>query len=212
MSGFTVNEWHEVSRVEIMSARDPISLQASAHGRARFKADLAAAVAGSTTGIFTRDVEVTIVWYVSEQLRYGKHMVADIDNIVKPILDAVTGPDGLMIDDNQVQSLRVSWIDPYDPMVKFRLSIEALEQDEYLEREGLFFVEFSPERCFPMFGNLPPQAIPMFVQYLDELLRGQEELVASGMGGHAKRFLPVQRFFPRNRLGRFTVRPSTDFL
>jgi hypothetical protein len=54
------------------------------------------------------------------------------------------------IDDNQVQSLRVSWLDPGDPRVRFRLAFEAISPDEYRPREKLFLLEFSPERCFPI--------------------------------------------------------------
>ena len=213
MSDYVVSEWYDAVRVEIVSARDPLSLQASAARKASLKADLASAVAAGTTGIFTGDVEVTIEWFVSQQVRYGTHMVADLDNIVKPLLDAVTGPDGVMIDDNQVQSLRVSWLDPGIPRVRFRLAFEALSPDEYRPREGLFFVEFSPERCFPILVGKSPQAVRLFVRVVDELLQGRQKAVASGIPElDADYLLPVQRFFPRSRLGRFTVRPSADFL
>jgi hypothetical protein len=49
----------------------------------------------------------------------------------------------VMIDDNQVQSLRVSWLDPCGPRVRFRLTLEATSPDEYLSREELFFRGFS---------------------------------------------------------------------
>jgi hypothetical protein len=140
-------------------------------------------------------------------------MVADLDNIVKPLLDAVTGPDGVMIDDNQVQSLRVSWLDLSNPSVRFRLRLEALSSDEYHLREGLFFVEFSPERCFPVFAGTSPQVVRVYVHAVNAQLQSRQELVASGMEGRdADLLLPLQRFFPRSRLSRFIVRPSTDFL
>jgi len=212
MSDFVVNEWYDAARVEIVSARDPVSLQASAARKASLKADLAIAVAAGTTGVFTGDLEVIIEWFISPHVRYGTRMVADLDNIVKPLLDAVTGPDGVMFDDNQVQSLRVSWLDPYVPSVRFRLNFEAISQDGYFLREELFFVEFSPERCFPILGGQSPLAVCLIVHHVDEMLRRHHELVASGAAEHADLVLPIQRFFPRSRLGRFVVRPSTDFL
>jgi hypothetical protein len=213
MSDFTVSEFYDAGRVEIASARDPLSLQASPARRARLKADLAAAVAEGTAGVFTGDVEVTIEWYVSEKVRYGTHMVADLDNIVKPLLDAVTGPDGVMIDDNQVQSLRVSWLDPVGPNRKFLLNFQANSPDEYLHRGGLFFVEFSPERCFPIFAGTRSDIAGRMVQRVDEMLREHKHLMDTGIVSDvARALLPIQRFFPKSRLGRFTVRPSTDFL
>lgn len=212
MSDFVVSEYYDAASVKIVSTRDPLSLQASAARKASLKQDLAIAVAAATTGVFTGDVEVTIEWFVSPQVRYGTHMVADLDNIVKPLLDAVTGPDGVMIDDNQVQSLRVSWLDPSGPNMKFRLTLQALSPDEYLRREGLFFVEFSSERCFPVFWR-SPEVVGEIVQVVNMGLQLRQELLAAGKAAsNADLVLPVQRFFPRSRLGRFTVRPSADFL
>lgn len=91
MSDFVVSEYYDAASVKILSTRDPLSLQASAARKASLKADVATVVAAGTTGVFTGDVEVTIEWFVSQQIRYGTHMVADLDNIVKPLLDAVTG-------------------------------------------------------------------------------------------------------------------------
>jgi len=213
MLDFDVNEWLEVGRVEIVSARDPVSLQASGARRASLKADLGAAVAAATTGVFLGDVEVTIGWYVSAEVRYGTHMIADIDNIVKPLLDAVTGPDGVMIDDNQVQSLKINWESPHNSSVKFRLVLEAIMPGEYLSREGLFFVEFSPACCFPV---LLVEESDLFVRhavrYLSRVFETHQWLVDHDASSMARRILPIQRFFPRSRLGRYIVRPSSDFL
>jgi Holliday junction resolvase RusA-like endonuclease len=215
VSDFVVSEWYDygVGRVEVVSARDPISLQASAARKARLREDLATVVAVGTTSVFTGDVEVTIEWFISQQVRYGTHMVADLDNIVKPLLDAVTGPDGVMIDDNQVQSLRVSWLDPGHPRVRFRLTLEALSPDEYRPRGKLFFVEFSSGRCFPFLVGESHQAVGLIVHAMDEALQRRQELIVSGIAEQeADGLLPVHRFFPRSRLGRFVVRPSADFL
>jgi len=120
----------------------------------------------------------------------------------------------VMIDDNQVQSLRVSWLDPApgSPNMKFRLALQALSPDEYLRREGLFFVEFSPERCFPVFSS-SSETVGVVVQTVDVMLKFRQELLAAGeAASDADLVLPAQRFFPRSRLGRFDVRHSTDFL
>jgi hypothetical protein len=115
--------------------------------------------------------------------------------------------------DNQVQSLRVSWLDPNSPRLKFSLTLEALSPDEYRPRNRLFFVEFSPKRCLPIFIGESHQAVCVLVHNLDESLQKREKLIASGIPElEADSLLPVQRFFPRSRLGRFVVRPSADFL
>lgn len=52
--------------------------------------------------IFIREVGVQIEWKTSQNLRYETDKSYDIDNIIKPTLDAMCGIDGLFIDDCQV--------------------------------------------------------------------------------------------------------------
>jgi hypothetical protein len=126
VADFAVQEWYDAGRVEIRGAVDPISLQAAGERKAKFQESLSKAVAASTTGVYTGDVEVTIRWFISQKRRYGTHIVADLDNVIKPLLDAVAGPDGLMMDDNQVQSLQVTWLDPAGPDLRFDMSLQPL--------------------------------------------------------------------------------------
>jgi hypothetical protein len=39
---------------------------------------------------------------------------ADLDNYAKSILDGLKGPDGILLDDTQVQTLIISYIDNYE--------------------------------------------------------------------------------------------------
>lgn len=139
--------------VEIMGHVDPLSLQAAAQRKHALMSALASAVSDGTSICFTGDVEVTIIWYVSVKRRYGTHIIADIDNIAKPMIDAVTGPDCVLIDDNQVQSLRASWETPYIDAVKFKMTIEALTPDQTRTRHGIRFVDFGDHGCYPVFSS-----------------------------------------------------------
>jgi len=142
-AAFNVEEHYDAGRVDIRSMIDPISLQADPGRKDAFKDALSAAVTRATKGIYIHHVEVTLVWFIEEAERYQTHLVADLDNVMKPILDAVTGPGGILIDDNQVQSIRASWMTPGGLGAGFELSFDALTPDEYVEREGLTFVEFT---------------------------------------------------------------------
>jgi Holliday junction resolvase RusA-like endonuclease len=211
VNDFDVREWYDAGRVEIIGRIDPISLQAAADRKARFQDSLAKAVAAATTGVYTGDVEVTIRWFISQKRRYGTHIAADIDNVVKPLLDAVTGPDGVMIDDNQVQSLQVSWLDPAGPELRFEMLLQPLMRDDYVRRAGLTFARFSADRCWPIFGGAQPVA-DMLVKNVGDRLQAREKLLAAGVAEHdAEMLMPIQRFFPSARLTRFTVRPASDY-
>lgn len=72
---FSVTELYDQARVEIQSGADPVSLQSDRLRRAAFRSSLAAAISDGTTGVFTHDVEVTLVWFIEEARRYQTHMV-----------------------------------------------------------------------------------------------------------------------------------------
>ncbi|MEU2558525.1 RusA family crossover junction endodeoxyribonuclease [Streptomyces longispororuber] len=206
---FDVRESRECARVDIRGAVDPLSLQADPARKAGFKGALASAVRSGTTGIFTHDVEVTLVWFIEESRRYQTHLVADLDNVLKPILDAVTGVDGIMIDDNQVQSIRASWMTP-GPRTGFELEFKALSADDYTSREGLSFVEFDADRCY-----LVPQAEKAvqdsFVRAYRAALAAYRSMLDEGMAESvARSVLPAARPFPRARLGKFEVVHHAD--
>jgi len=45
------------------------------------------------------DVKVSIEWTLHEQDPYESDAAPDVDNILKPLLDVLCGPDGILIDD-----------------------------------------------------------------------------------------------------------------
>lgn len=61
--------------------------------------------------LLTSEVRITIILYLNERVRYETHQSADLDNYAKLICDAIKGPEGIIIDDVQIQYLSVSWID-----------------------------------------------------------------------------------------------------
>ncbi|MCQ4208339.1 RusA family crossover junction endodeoxyribonuclease [Streptomyces longispororuber] len=207
---FDVQEFRSHGRVDIRSTVDPISLQASPVRKAEFKAALGSAVQKATRGIFTHDVEVTLVWFLEESRRYQTHLVADLDNVLKPILDAVTGPVGIMIDDNQIQSIRASWMTP-GPPTGFELQFAALMGDDYQDREGLSFVEFSADRCYSLPQAEPSVQASLVRAYGAGLAEYRKMLDAGVSESEARMVLPIARPFPRARLGKFEVAHHTDF-
>lgn len=167
--------------IQIFAKVDPISLQATPARKRAFREALGAAVERGTKGVFTHDVEVTLVWYIEEERRYETHLVADLDNVMKPLLDALTGPQGVLIDDNQVQSIKSYWVTPGHVDVRFELRLESLNRDDYVSRHNLRFVEFSPRRCYLLHGSLNEDLARDVVHAFRVSLEGFRTLTVSAL-------------------------------
>lgn len=64
--------------------------------------------------LYSNEIHLAITLHVDVQTTLETDETADLDNYAKAILDALKGPSGIMIDDTQVQSLSIHWIDAYD--------------------------------------------------------------------------------------------------
>lgn len=63
--------------------------------------------------LYANEVSLEIALHVDVQTTLESDSAADLDNYAKAILDGLKGPGGIMVDDTQVQSLAISWIDGY---------------------------------------------------------------------------------------------------
>jgi hypothetical protein len=63
--------------------------------------------------IYSHEIHLDITLYLDVQAVLETSETADLDNYAKAILDGLKGPHGIMIDDTQVQSLVISWLDGY---------------------------------------------------------------------------------------------------
>ncbi|MGO2092323.1 MAG: RusA family crossover junction endodeoxyribonuclease [Microbacterium gubbeenense] len=171
---FIVESYQEAGRVIVRSSVSPVSLQANRVKVNGFKAALRDAIAAATDFVFVGDVEVTFTWFVSDADRYQRHTAADLDNVLKPMLDAATGPIGIMFDDNQVQSIRASWMPPGAPGVGIELEFLALIPDQVTRREGTAFVQFEASTCYMLPGEAHaqwPALVAQLRKYFDSRTR-----------------------------------------
>lgn len=210
---FTVTGYREMGRVVVSSPLSPISLQAKRVRVNELQSALRHAISVHTDFLMTHDVEVTLTMYVTEKDRYQTHTAADLDNVIKPLLDAATGPSGIMIDDNQVQSIRASWMTPGAIGVGFELEFESLMRDDTVTRAHTAFVEFSADRCYILPG-VHQEHWPALVGLYRSMLKARQERLDLGiMEDVANNVLPNTRPFPRQRLRHhdFPVIPHTEF-
>ncbi|WP_404361384.1 RusA family crossover junction endodeoxyribonuclease [Methylotuvimicrobium sp. KM1] len=59
--------------------------------------------------LLTGELILNVAWLLPAKSRFETDAKADIDNCVKPIIDAFTGPDGFFIDDCQIRGLYICW-------------------------------------------------------------------------------------------------------
>lgn len=77
--------------------------------RAAIQADL------TNQWLYSHEIHLDITLHVDVQTTLETDETADLDNYAKAILDGLKGPNGIMIDDTQVQALSIHWIDAYGP-------------------------------------------------------------------------------------------------
>jgi hypothetical protein len=71
-----------------------------------------------------------------------------MDNIVKPILDALGGLKGLIVDDVLVDRVTVNWIDtPHDDHIEIEIQYPDLL---FVKKSELLFVKSDSGWCFPV--------------------------------------------------------------
>lgn len=94
--------------LEIVLFRKPISLQGSANGKHKWQSDIRQEIRlREPEGCYAHegDLAISIYYFTSERIP------GDIDNIVKPILDAMSRQ--VYIDDRQIVSLQVHKYEPH---------------------------------------------------------------------------------------------------
>jgi Holliday junction resolvase RusA-like endonuclease len=189
--------------VLIESPLPPVSLQSSSERRARLRDALRAQIAGCPF-LLTGEVKVWIEWQADELIRYETAESADVDNVIKPILDALSGPEGLLIDDSQVQSIGCHWQDQYSESERFSVEL-TFDPDAFCDRARLFFVEVAEKLCYPI-DMANPEAQRRAAYHVAWMYRTRDELLKAGATyEQARGVLPIQRSFHRQRVERFRI-------
>lgn len=193
--GDTIELWFDLA---------PVSVQSPGVIKANFKSAVREKLANPEY-LLCGDVSLNVEWLVSERSRYESDRTPDVDNILKPLIDALTGPAALLIDDNQIQHVSCSWIDSTENIERLRVEIRFFP-GEYLPKRGLVFVQFERGLCFPVPFYDPPEVRLLWTDAYKSALQARNRLEQLGIGPEgAKYVMPVQRVFHRTRLSAFTV-------
>lgn len=187
----------------------PVSLQAKSDTKATFKAEVQS-FTRTVDRLLTGDVKLSIEWFVSEQTRYETDRSPDVDNILKPLIDSLVGPNGVLIDDNQIQSVSCSWIDWHHENEQLRVELRFIP-DESLQKDGLIFVQFDNGICMPIANSAPLGARLSLLEAYSAILSARREADRNGLPYMwSSVLMPQQRVFHRTRIHDFPVYPEVE--
>ncbi|MEF3075798.1 hypothetical protein V2P20_12250 [Methylobacter sp. Wu1] len=145
MPDFDLN-YFEQGFVKFAVHTRPVSLQNDGGKRAAFKKELQEITCQSEY-IVTGTCWIAIDYYCQHIRREKNPGVYDIDNIIKPILDGLTGERGLIIDDVVVNRVVVNWIDtPHDDWFEVEIEYPDLL---FSRKADLVFLKSPSGWCFP---------------------------------------------------------------
>jgi Holliday junction resolvase RusA-like endonuclease len=182
----------------------PVSQQSRRTEKDAFAATIRAQV-GDCGFLLSGDVKVGIEWTLHEQDRYESDAAPDVDNILKPLLDALRGPQGVLIDDCQMQAVDCRWIDWTLREQRVEITVD-FEPDEWIPKNDLYFVHLGSSIYFPINMIGPAAANRILIDGVCRMWSAKEELLKLGADYYAaKRVMSVQRVFHRSRVTRFPV-------
>jgi hypothetical protein len=93
-----------INQFHIIAPFPPLSLQAEGDRKEEYQNELRK-VCPSVPSVFTGKLEFELRWFIGPEYFYEHGHRADIDNVVKATMDALSGKDGLWVDDTQVEKV-----------------------------------------------------------------------------------------------------------
>lgn len=161
--------------------------------------------------LLTGELILNVTWLLPAKSRFETDAKADIDNCIKPIIDAFTGPDGYFIDDCQIRGLYICWrhIESDNERLIFEFEFQA---DQYSPKKELAFVQLNGALCTPVNLNWPTAAKALWAgmlktneatKFILENLGAPYPAVAGFLGGNQP--------FHRTRVNGFNVMTLNDF-
>lgn len=177
------------------------SMQSRADARAMFDQRMAEQLARFRY-ILTGDLSIDVEWYGDWGERYDTGRSKDVDNVIKPLIDSLCGPDRIIIDDNQIHSVRISWIGDAAPGIKIGFSFPG--NDFFLPKGALALVHLYDHLYIPLSLDTPRNVRRLMLSSLANLARAYRQMISCGAtAAEARSLRPIQRLFHAARIGRF---------
>ncbi|NSL91152.1 RusA family crossover junction endodeoxyribonuclease [Chitinophaga sp. Mgbs1] len=92
---------------------------------------------------------IELTWFLQADDRQESDATGDLDNITKPVLDALSGLDGIMVDDTQIKSIYTRWLAKNSALPEQFLSINIrMLNDETISKDKVHFIQYHGPMCF----------------------------------------------------------------
>ncbi|MCH8326374.1 MAG: RusA family crossover junction endodeoxyribonuclease [Bacteroidetes bacterium] len=200
----------ENGEIKIIVHSEPVSQQSKTNKKKNFKIRMKHIISEAEYYL-SGDVHIDIQWYVHEQKHYESSSAYDVDNIIKPLIDALSGKEGILIDDNQVKAINCCWIDFLEyNKEKIEIIIKFIPY-EYIQKRTVYFVEFQNSLCLPVWNEDPPKIQKAFIETYEKSLNYRDDWSKKEKSYYVtKLIMPMQRVFHKSRLNGFIIRKLID--
>lgn len=197
-------------KLELVVSGSPVSVQSAKPVRDAYIQSIASQLA-SYKFILTGEIIMNVTWLIPSKSRFETDAKSDIDNCIKPIIDAFAGPDRLFVDDCQLRGLYICWrhIESHNE----RLQIEfEFQPDDFSAKRELAFVRLEKGLCTPVNLGWPRAARLLFAEYLRVSEKSKAMLERLGISYPAVAgFLGNSRPFHVTRVQQFRVLTLDEF-
>jgi Holliday junction resolvase RusA-like endonuclease len=157
----------------------PVSIQAKKAARdesvTRIKSSF-----GKIDYFLIGDIHLEFRWYISAKSRYETDENSDLDNALKPTIDAITGLEGLFIDDCQVRSLHVAWSHSMSGTEYINVRID-FAPDEWCRRDNIIFIDIGQGLCVLAPKLLPTEGKQLWTSMLKTMAISKDALLSLGI-------------------------------
>lgn len=164
--------------LEFIIPCSPVSIQAKKQGKDEYIERVKAAFAGKDY-LLIGDITLELRWWISAKSRYETDASADIDNVLKPTIDALTGPKGLFIDDCQVRSLHIAWSHSMSGNEYIEVRIDFIP-DAWASRDDIVFIDIGQGLCVLAPKSLPIGAKTLWIDLLTKMTFFKDKLLSLG--------------------------------
>lgn len=138
---------NRVNEVILKLKESPVSFQSSSQKAKIFKRKIIEE-ANKYNFVYTDELSIEITWYTLEHLKLFGPNISDIDNIVKPTLDAIVSSGKLIVDDSQISYVSCSFIDSFEEYIEIRIIPRVYDVE--FDVNNLEFIEFTNGFVYPI--------------------------------------------------------------
>ncbi len=184
----------ENSYIDLIFYTTPVSLQNKSDVKEIFKQRIHEIIK-ECPFIITSVAWIEINYYCENIKRLHNFSSYDMDNIIKPILDSISGKDGLIIDDYLFDRVMINWIDKVgDDMIEIHIEYPELL---FSEKSDLIFLR-KGQWCFA--SSKACRTMENYDSLISNYLDIWNSIQDENQYFDKVRILPYQRFVPYNKI------------